>query len=174
MARTLSVTSCGNGMKFWFWMTKSAPRVLSISSSKDLVIEALATDMPATSAIPTISAEAVAPVRRGLRRALRWLIRPTEPNSAGKAPPRTRITGRTSSGPAMTVATSVRTTPRPSREAAEPVSDDTAHPASAAAPAAPTIPPATARILSGRPTPAISASDRAAIGDTAEARRAGR
>jgi hypothetical protein len=54
------------------------------------------------------------------------------------------------------------------------VSDDIAHPRSAAAPAAPTTPPATARTFSGRPTPAISASDRAAIGDTAEARRAGR
>ncbi len=133
-------------MKLPFCITKSAPSVLSICWSKDLLMEALATDIPPTRARPTIRAAAVAPVRRGLRSALRWLIRPTGPNSAGKAPPRTRITGRTSSGPAITVAMSVRTTPSPSREAAEAVFDAAAQPASAAAPAAPTTPPTIARI----------------------------
>ncbi len=137
-------------------------------------MEALATDIPPTSARPTISAAAVAPVRRGLRRALRWLIRPTDPNRAGKAPPRTRITGRTSRGPAITMAMSVRTMPRASREAAEPVWDAVTHPRSAAAPSAPTTPPTIARVLSGRPIPAISASASAAIGETPAARRAGR
>ncbi|CAM5698954.1 hypothetical protein SGRIM128S_05480 [Streptomyces griseomycini] len=174
VSRTRSVTSWANGMKVALWTTKSAPSVLSICSSKERDIEALATDMPPTRASPTISAAAVAPVRRGLRRALRWLIRPTGPNSAGKAAPSTRITGRTSSGPAMTVAIRVRTTPSPSREAAADVSPEVTHPISAAAPSAPTTEPTTARTRSGRPTPATSASASAAIGDTPAARRAGR
>lgn len=153
---------------------KSAPRFLSICWSNDADIEALATDMPPTRASPTISAAAVAPVRRGLRRALRWLIRPTGPNSAGNAAPSTRITGRTSSGPATTVAISVRATPTPSSEAACAVFVAATQPASAAAPTAPTTAPTTARTLNGLPTPATSASASAAIGDTTAARRAGR
>ncbi len=74
------------------------------------------------------------------------------------------MTGRTSSGPAMTVATRVRTTPSPSREADVEVSSAVAQPMSAAAPRAPTIEPATARTRNGRPTPAISASERAGSG----------
>src|SRR5690242_13910117 len=161
-------------MKLAFWTVKSAPSVLSICRSNDADMEALATDIPPTSARPTISAAAVAPVRRGLRSALRWLIRPTGPNRAGKAPPRTRITGRTRSGPAITVAMRVSTTPRPSREADVAVFDAVAQPVSAAAPATPTTEPTRARVRSGRPTPATSASERAAIGETPAARRAGR
>ncbi len=171
---TVSRTCPVNGWKLVFWTMKSAPSVLSICRSNDADIEVLATDIPPTRASPTISAAAVAPVRRGLRRALRWLIRPTAPNRAGKAPPSTRITGRTSSGPATTVAISVSATPTPSSAAACPVLVAAAHPASPAAPTAPITPPTTARTFNGLPTPATSASVSAAIGETAAARRAGR
>ncbi|CAM5309094.1 hypothetical protein SFUMM280S_07896 [Streptomyces fumanus] len=167
MPRTSSVTSFGNGRKLVFWITKSAPSVLSICWSNEAVIDSLATDIPPTRARPTMRAAAVAPVRRGLRRALRWLIRPIDPNSAGKAAPSTRITGRTSSGPAIAPASDQgEHDTEPSMDAADDVCSDTAHPTSAAAPAAPTTAPATARTRSGRPTPATSASERAAIGET--------
>ncbi len=173
VARTRSVTSSENGASDAFCTTKSAPSVRSICRATEAAADAPATDRPATSASPIIRAAAVAPVRRGLRSALRRLSRPTTPNAGSRPRPSRRITGRTSSGPAITPATSVSTTPSASSDPATAVRSLSTQPASAASPAAPTSDPAAARRRNGRPEPVSSRSARAAIGETRLARSAG-
>ncbi len=61
----------------------SAPKVSSISLEIESFIDAATTDSAATRATPIMRAAAVAPVRRGLRRAFSRLSRPMDPNSLG-------------------------------------------------------------------------------------------
>ena len=109
----MALTMSGVNPPVWVWMMKSAPTDLSICWLAEATSEEPTTDSPDTSASPIISAAAVAPVRRGLRSALRCAIRPTGPNGRRATAPSTRITPAASSGPITTKPTRVRNTPRP-------------------------------------------------------------
>ena len=81
--RTAVVTSAPMGWLPLAEMRKSAPNVEVTSRLTDAVSDAASTVLAATSATPIINAAAVAPVRRGLRMALRWLSVPTPPYTYG-------------------------------------------------------------------------------------------
>ena len=68
-----------------------------------------------TTPTPTISAEAVPAVRRGLRRAFCRASAPVIPRSRGSGHPRSALAGRATVGPSMTMPMRVSTAPRPAR-----------------------------------------------------------
>ena len=69
----------------------------------------------ATTAVPTISAEALAAMRRGLRIALRRARRPVKPRVDAAPVPSTAAAGRATTGPSTTAPTSTPRAPRPAR-----------------------------------------------------------
>ena len=119
-------------------------------------------------ATPTISADAVAAVRRGLRSALSRASRPPTPRSAAIGAPSTVAAGRTATGPRTMNPASVPTAP-----AIAAASPPPAAPAiTAPAPPAISRKPDTERAWDIRAGSAAS-SRRAASGGTREARSAG-
>ena len=96
------------------WRTMRSP---SKESSTMSSIDAL-TDEPnvvnrATTAVPTISAEALDAMRRGLRIALRRARRPVKPRVALAPAPSTAAAGRATTGPSTTAPTSTPRAPSP-------------------------------------------------------------
>ena len=79
---------------------KSAATLRSIVSCTEDFIVAPSIPMVVTSVIPSVSAKAVAAVRRGLRRELVAARRPTAPNGAPTARPNAGTTGMVNAGPA--------------------------------------------------------------------------
>ena len=71
-------------------MTRSPPKVRSTVSSSDAFTDEPNVVNSATTAVPTISADALPAVRRGLRIALRRAMRPVWPRSTGSGAPSTR------------------------------------------------------------------------------------
>ena len=65
-------------------MMKSAPTLLSICALADVTIDAAMMHIVVVSAMPIISADAVAAVRRGLRRAFSRASRPGHAPHAGQ------------------------------------------------------------------------------------------
>ena len=166
--------ACGTiGWPLADWTMKSAPTDLSSSSVAEATIEEPTTDRQATRARPIIRAAPVAPVRRGLRSALRSAIRPTGPNIRSTSALMTRTTTPASSGPMTTKPMRERTTPRPRN--IEPSLALSACVATSRAAAPPPVrsSPIPARTQPALPSAGVPASRRAAIGEIFPARRAG-
>src|SRR5262245_4979313 len=94
---------------------KSDRRLLLTTLPTDALIEAAITPNVPIRASPIISAEAVAAVRRGLRRALATDIRPTVPHSRGYDTPSTRTIGLDSTGLTTVTPTSTPSAPTPTQ-----------------------------------------------------------
>lgn len=142
---------------------------MSTCPETDAFADELITLIALTSARPIISADAVAAVRRGLRRAFLVASRPGVRNSFGYGAPSTRTTGRLITGASMATPTNTSAAPAPSTAMGallSPSPDSTA-------PATVTIEPTISRIRSDRC--GIATSSRiAATGGTFAARRAGK
>ncbi len=111
-----SVASCGLTPPYTqapVSRTRSPRNSLSKEWLTDHLPEAANTVIPPTSATPIISADAVAAVRRGLRMAFSRASCPRAPVSRGSTSPRTRTTGRASTG--LRVATPRNPASAPSR-----------------------------------------------------------
>ena len=127
-----------------------------------------------TSAMPSMSANAVAEARRGLRFEFVAASDPTEPNGAPMTRPRTGTTGNDNAGPARKRPTMTNTAAAPmssARRLVEPSSHITPQ-ARNPAPAASSSPPTTVRARSGCGV-ADSLDLIASTGWTRPARRAG-
>ena len=172
MPSTLPIASAtvpGIGAKVFVITMKSAPTLRSIVALALLVTEEPRTPPAATSASPTMSADAVAAVRRGLRRAFSRESRPVVPQIRGSGRPMAATAGRLANGLSPATPRKTRSAPMPTQRM----------PASASRPAAMlamprprTATPTRARRRrddSGRAT----SSRRAAIGGILVARRAG-
>ena len=155
------------------WTMKSAPTDLSSSSVAEATIDEPTTERQATSARPIIRAAPVAPVRRGLRSALRSAIRPTGPNIRSTTVLSTRTTKPASSGPITMKPIRVKTTPTPRKSDPSLALSACAAVYRAAPPAAVRTRPIRARTRPARPSAGVPASRRAAIGEIFPARRAG-
>ena len=79
--------------------TKSPTNESPTIDRMELVIEAAKTVMPATSATPTIRADAVRAVRFGLRMEFLLAKTPVVPTKLGRGEPITPATGRAINGP---------------------------------------------------------------------------
>ena len=89
------------GRKFFVVTMKSAPTLRSMVALALLVIERAEDTAGRTSASPTIRAEAVAAVRRGLRRAFSRESRPVGPQIRGSGTPMPPTAGRLTKGLSM-------------------------------------------------------------------------
>ncbi len=122
---------------------RSPAKSSSTVSSIDALIDAPNVVNRPTTAVPTISAEALAAVRRGLRMALRRARRPVTPRRAAGPAPITAAAGRATTGPSTTAPTSRPSDPSPARARADSGVDVAVTRAAAPAPATST--PTTAR-----------------------------
>jgi hypothetical protein len=82
-------------------------------SAVDSLSDAANTVNSVTMPTPTMSADAVAAVRRGLRMAFCLASVPVRPRSLASGAPRSPATGRATTGPSTTVPSSVMTAPSP-------------------------------------------------------------
>ena len=124
----------------------------------------------ATTAVPTISAEALEAMRRGLRIALRRARRPVKPRASPAPAPSTAADGRATTGPRTTNPTSMARAPSPARAIAPSSSDDAD--TTVAAPAAAITKPAIARVRDAAER-SMATSRSAASGATRDALSAG-
>jgi len=85
----------------------------SMMAPKDAVMEAPSVAMAATRARPTMSADAVAAVRRGLRAAFSWLSRPVTPVMCGSGEPMARANPPDTNGASVATPMNVRAAPAP-------------------------------------------------------------
>ena len=147
---------------------RSARMALSTLLVAELDSEAPKTEMTETRASPTMSAEAVCAVRKGLRMEFSRPSRPDTPSNRAKGRPMTPAIGLARAGARRATPMKMRTAPRPTSAMAGFVSPK----ASATAPSSVTTPPRVKRRLSeisvGAPW-----SDTAATGAIRTARRAG-
>ena len=154
--------------------TKSADTSLEATSSTERFIDAPSMPITVTSAMPSISANAVVAVRRGLRRVFVDASLPTAPNGSPITRPSGGTTGRLSAGPARNrpvIAASAATPTRPARRPVAPSSQPIAYTA-AATPATTRTRPAMVRQRSGCGV-AASLERIASTGLTCPALRAG-
>src|ERR1035441_3377130 len=147
---------------------RSARTASSTLALADLDSEAPNTDIAATRARPTMSAEAVWAVRRGLRIEFSRPSWPATPSTRASGRPITLEIGRAIAGDNMATPTKMRTAPTPT-SAMTGLASPTA---SSAAPARATAAPQINRRLS-EPSPADDWSLSAAIGGMRTALRAG-
>jgi len=92
--------------------THSLRTVLSMDFAIDDLVEAASTVIRAARPTPTISADAVADVRRGFRMAFSRAILPATPRRIGKGAPMTRANGRAITGPSTATPTKTTRAPR--------------------------------------------------------------
>ena len=103
-------------------MMKSALMALSTLLVAERESEAPNTAMAETRARPTMSADAVCAVRRGLRMEFSRPSRPDMPNRRASGRPITLAIGRATAGASLATPMKIRTAPRPTRAMAGAVS----------------------------------------------------
>jgi hypothetical protein len=155
------------GEKFVVDKMKSERRFSSRARAAEAFNEAASTVTIATRPSPTISADAVEAVRRGLRFAFSVPSLPTTPRNAR---PNTADSGRDTNGDRLATPTKVSAAPPPTIASSFGTSTNRPRPSKVAPPAATTDPKITRRVrAAGGATPSRSAS----TGATRDARRAG-
>ena len=158
----------------WVALDTTSPAVSDPSMARAVLTfaDCPKTDMSATSASPTMSALAVAAVRRGFRNEFCVARSPTVPNTRWNTRPRKRRTGRPRTVDARETPIRITSIPRPVR--AKPCPATPVRPTAISTTPAPTI-EAPVHIRRRRDDSGTDASSRiASTGETDPARRAGR